>query len=202
MTEEEFPEPDVSILAYPRSLFSLPQRGIVYNPSILRCLPNPMWFKQSLLEGNPQFKQVIPQILLFCNSKIAVFQNVKDDSLILGVGDHVHDEDEDYLSGYLRMLSDALEIKSVSVPDGRFIGILNDDTHPFGRCHVGMIHAIHYPMINPKDPKVVAKASVMKMAGFYDLDSLLVNKEKFDAWSQLYIEHFETLKIPQLGMPL
>ena len=112
---------ELEVLAFPRSIFSVPTRDIVYDPSLLRAIPEPMWFKQDLVEQNPQFKQIVPFIMFFCDGKALTFTNGSSHSL--GLHDHIVFEDGDYLSGFLRIYN-ALSIQSVGVPSSRYIGLI------------------------------------------------------------------------------
>jgi predicted NUDIX family phosphoesterase len=64
------------------------------------------------------------------------------DRYSIGVGGHVNPEDgglDGDLSGALRR--EWLEELAVDfVPDFRFVGLLNDDTTPVGRVHVGLVY--------------------------------------------------------------
>ena len=148
---------------------------------------------RSEMEPDETWKQVIPYPVLRDGSRWFLMRRTKaggdarlHDRWSIGVGGHVNPEDgglDGDLSTALRR--EWLEELAVDfVPAFRFVGLLNDDSTPVGRVHVGLVYeadAAGRPVTIRETDKLsgsfVAAAEVEAVA------------DDLETWSRLAFEH-------------
>jgi predicted NUDIX family phosphoesterase len=104
---------------------------------------------RSAMESDESWKQVIPYPVLRNGDDWFLMRRTRaggdprlHDRYSIGVGGHVNPEDGG-LDGDLRpaLRREWLEELAVDfVPDFRFVGLLNDDSTPVGRVHLGLVY--------------------------------------------------------------
>lgn len=65
----------------------------------------------------------------------------------------------------------------------RVIGLINDDSNPVGRVHLGVVF-----MMDADRCSVKAKENHMLKAGFFNLFEIARNRADFETWSQILID--------------
>ena len=144
------------------------------------------------MESDESRKQVIPYPVLrdgeawFLMHRTQAGGDVRlHDRWSIGVGGHVNPEDEvdeGDLSGALRR--EWLEELAVDfVPDFRFVGLLNDDTTPVGRVHLGLVYEAD------ARGRPVAIRETEKLAGsFVPTARVAEVLDDLETWSRLAFE--------------
>ena len=100
---------------------------------------------RSTMEENPAFKQVIPYLVLRDGERYFLMRRTRaggdarlHDLWSIGVGGHLNPGDGDLPGGLLREWHE--EVVADFVPEFRLVGLLNDDTTPVGRVHLGAVY--------------------------------------------------------------
>jgi predicted NUDIX family phosphoesterase len=148
---------------------------------------------RSAMEPDESWKQVIPYPVLRDGARWFLMRRTKaggdarlHDRWSIGVGGHVNPEDgglDGDLSGALRR--EWLEELDVDfVPAFRFVGLLNDDTTPVGRVHVGLVYEAD------ADGRPVAIRETDKLSGsFVPAAEVEAVAEDLETWSRIAFEH-------------
>src|SRR5262245_45892962 len=97
------------------------------------------------MELDPSQKQVIPYLVLRDGERYFLMRRTRaggdarlHDLWSIGVGGHLNPGDGDLAGGLLREWSE--EVVADFVPEFRLVGLLNDDTTPVGRVHLGAVY--------------------------------------------------------------
>jgi len=147
---------------------------------------------RSLMEADESCKQVIPYPVLRDGDAWFLMRRTKaggdirlHDRYSIGVGGHVNPEDGG-LDGDLRpaLRREWLEELAVDfVPRFRFVGLLNDDTTPVGRVHVGLVYEADAA------GRPVAIRETDKLSGsFVDARDVAAVEDRLETWSRLAFE--------------
>src|SRR5215510_9111951 len=96
-------------------------------------------------EHDPSWKQVIPYLALRDRGRLFLMRRTRaggdarlHDRWSIGVGGHVHPVDGDPVAGLLREWREELDAEWL--PEPQPLGLLNDDSTPVGRVHIGLIY--------------------------------------------------------------
>lgn len=97
------------------------------------------------MEENPAFKQVIPYLVLRDGERYFLMRRTRaggdarlHDLWSIGVGGHLNPGDGDLVGGLRREWAE--EVVADFEPEFRLVGLLNDDTTPVGRVHLGAVY--------------------------------------------------------------
>jgi len=158
------------------------------NPDVMQFRP------RAAMEEDPSFKQLIPYIVIYNPKKREVFSYVRDTKIregrlaglrSIGVGGHIKKEDGDvdpYTAGLHRELGEEVAISPVY--EMSCIGIINDDSTPVGKVHLGIVHQLS------TTGKVGTLEDDLQDGRFIGLDELRkMDKTQFGAWSAIAMDH-------------
>ena len=150
---------------------------------------------RSEVEDDPGFKQIIPYVVFRCADSVFCYTRGKSQGEArlhrlrsLGVGGHVAEEDaqgrkslDAYQSAMRRELDEEVEVTS----PGRLgrVGLINDDSTPVGRVHLGVIHLfeLEYPSVSPREEGLAE-------AEFRPISTVASLRVEFESWSQICID--------------
>jgi len=150
-------------------------------------------------EPNPEYKQIIPYVIMVCGGEVFRYTRGKKGSeerlrslYSIGIGGHIsHDDeslfDDTYEAGMARELAEEVEISSAY--EETIVGVLNDDSNEVGAVHFGIVH-----LFRLDEPKVRRRESVIAEAGFVPISRLADEIDRYETWSQLCIK-----AIPELN---
>ena len=81
----------------------------------------------------------------------------------------------------VRELSEEVEIRS----PGRIrrVGLINDDSTPVGRVHLGVVHLYELDR-----PELVPREEGLAEARFFNVDAIQSLRSEFETWSQICID--------------
>lgn len=157
---------------------------------------------RSIMEKDPQFKQLIPY-LIFCYTdkagETSVFSYVRgkgmgEDRLhskrSVGIGGHINAEDAGvpgaeanlYYAGMNRELHE--EVRLETTFRERCVGLINDDLTEVGKVHLGIVHRfdLDEPLLFPNESDIIE-------SGFIPVSTLLaMPPETFESWSSISLQ--------------
>lgn len=153
------------------------------------------FLSREIAETNPQFKQLIPYVVIHCNKKVAHYQRGKASSegrlrskRSLGIGGHIQAEDTEsqsshYEQGLWRELSEEVGISRRS-PSPIVLGTINDDSNEVGSVHLGIVHLLELPTED-----LWSHEKQLQDLKFSCITELEKELESFETWSQLLMPH-------------
>ncbi len=154
---------------------------------------------RSEVEDDPAFQQIIPYVVfrslgsVFCYTRGKAGGEARLRRLrSLGVGGHVSEADAEgrgtlqaYELALRRELAEEVEVGSPGTI--RRVGLINDDSSPVGRVHLGVVHLFELDR-----PEVVAREEALSEAGFVAQRDLPGQADRFETWSRFCIERLLT----------
>ena len=150
---------------------------------------------RSEVEDDPSFKQIIPYVIFRSGGLVFTYTRGKagGESRLrrlrsLGVGGHVAEADaegrgtvEAYEMALRRELDEEVEVRSPGAI--RRLGLINDDTNPVGRVHLGVVHLYELDR-----PEVVPREDALADPEFLEVAGLPALRHRFETWSQFCID--------------
>jgi len=156
---------------------------------------------RSQAEENPDFKQIIPYVIIRQGDRWLHYVRGKasgEKRLVakgsIGVGGHINPEDQSlfdsgrdfYDRAVQRELHEELRI------DGEFhtriVALLNDDSTPVGKVHLGVVHLCELTQENVAR----GEASLTELR-FLRLEELCRRRAQLESWSQFCLDYLEAL---------
>ena len=161
-----------------------------FHPGIASFQPRPD------MEIDPSFKQIIPYVIFQCGDRVFRYTRGKTQGearlhakVSIGVGGHVDEADADgratrdaYQIALLRELDEEVIRESEGVMT--IVGLINDDSSPVGRVHLGVVHRFEL-----EHPRVKAREEGLADAGFVTIESLAAEFDRLETWSQIALEY-------------
>ena len=200
---------DENVLVFPRSLFE--QLGVFqgFNPDVDRYLPtildikNNNFMPRSQAETNPDFKQIIPYVLITDGKRILHYVRGKragEQRLVakgsVGIGGHINKEDYElslfaftfgmqaFQDAAKREVCEELAIQGEFNP--RPVGLINDDSTEVGRVHFGIVHVL---FCQPE--RVRKNEQVITQVEFVPIEELKAKRDQMETWSQLCLDNVD-----------
>ena len=170
----------------------------VFDPRNSRFLP------RAAAEEDPSWKQVIPYVILAHGDTVFCYRRGQRSTETrlralhsVGLGGHIRHTDDSlftapgraaYDAALERELTEEVEIGAAVLSD-TLVGLINDDTTPVGRVHIGLVHIrrLAAPAVRPREQKIAAP----RFATVADL--LADNTAELESWSRLCLEKWERL---------
>lgn len=165
---------------------------------------NNFFMQRSLAEADPNFKQIIPYVLLAHGGRILHYVRGKkagEQRLVakgsVGIGGHMNHEDEGlfaldkeaYLEGVRREVCEEINIGTAF--KNRIVALLNDDTTEVGRVHLGVVHVFQLETDN-----VQKREAMITGLAFLDKNELLARRDAMETWSQICVDSLDRLLGP------
>lgn len=152
---------------------------------------------RSEVEDDPAFKQIIPYVIFRSGNQVFTYARGKSGGEArlrrlrsIGVGGHVSEADaegrgtlEAYELALSRELAEEVEIGSPGTI--RRLGLLNDDSSPVGRVHLGVVH-----LYDLDRPEITVLEDALAEPEFLTIDVLASRGEEFETWSRFCIDEF------------
>jgi predicted NUDIX family phosphoesterase len=202
---------DEKVLVFPRSLFE--RLGVFqgFNADVARYLPtildpkNISFLSRAQAETNPDFKQIIPYVLITDGKSILHYVRGKkagEQRLVakgsIGIGGHINDEDHSLslfaFTFNMQAFQDAVkrEVCEELIIQDAFnampVGLINDDSTEVGRVHFGIVHLL---FCTPD--KVKKKEQVITQVEFVPIEELKAKRGQMESWSQLCLDNLDAL---------
>ncbi|MCF7956367.1 MAG: hypothetical protein K9M75_11235 [Phycisphaerae bacterium] len=164
----------------------------LFAPGIMSFMP------RSAAETNPDYKQLIPYVIMGCEGKYLNYIRGKragEKRLVgnrsMGIGGHINPVDENLFNQkdpremYLEAV--AREIKEeVNVETGytdKIVALLNDDTNEVGQVHLGVVHFWQL-----ESESVSRSEQMITQLNFMTSEELNQVRESLETWSQLCLD--------------
>lgn len=157
------------------------------------------------LEQNEDWKQLIPYMILThqdaaANVPLRLFAYRRTpkggeprlhQQRSIGIGGHINDQDgsdphDAFMRGARRELYEEVSLpqtSSVHFMPMAWAGLLNDDTTPVGRTHLGLVFQVVLDT-----PEVVSKATEHADDGLLTPEELRADLSSLEAWSQMLLQ--------------
>lgn len=194
-----------NVLVFPRSLFE--RLGVFqgFSAEVDRYLPtlldpkNNSFMPRALAETNPDFKQIIPYVVITDGKSILHYVRGKkagEQRLVakgsVGIGGHINDEDHTLFAFGLQAFQDAVkrevceELTIQSEFNARPVGLINDDSTEVGRVHFGIVHVL---LCAPDQVK--KNEQVITQMEFVPIEELKAKRDQMETWSQICLDHLD-----------
>jgi len=198
---------DENVLVFPRSLFE--QLGVFqgFNAEVDRYLPailenkNNSFQPRSQAETNPNFKQIIPYVVVTDGNSVLHYVRGKkagEQRLVskgsIGIGGHINDQDHSLFAVGLQAFQEAVrrevceELTVQGSFDAKPVGLINDDSTEVGRVHFGVVHVLFR-----SSEKVRKNEQVITQVEFVPIEDLKARREQMESWSQLCLDNLDAL---------
>ena len=156
---------------------------------------------RSLAEENPEFKQIIPYVLIRQGDRWLHYVRGKgsgEKRLVakgsIGVGGHINPEDQSLFDSGRDFYDRAVqrELHEELHTDGEFrtriVALLNDDSTAVGQVHLGVVHVCEL-----SDENISRGEASLTELRFLPLQELQNRREQLETWSQFCLDHLEVL---------
>lgn len=194
---------DEMVLGVPRRLLEILEIGQGFQPEaedrleVLLDPRNSRFRPRSQAEHDLEFKQLIPYVLIQKGDRWLHYVRGKasgEKRLVhmgsIGIGGHINPADESlfhrgrefYEAALQRELSEELSLEGVFPTEP--LGLLNDDSTPVGRVHLGIVHRCRL------DHREVSKGegSITELR-FLTLKQLVRRRPRLETWSRLCLDY-------------
>ncbi len=147
---------------------------------------------RAAVEDDPAWKQLIPYVVVRDGPDYFLMQRTRagadarlHDLYSIGVGGHVNPGDDGVLGGLRREWRE--EIEAGFDPQPHFLGLLNDDSTPVGRVHLGLVFEV------AANERPVRVREHDKLSGqFASAAAVRAVSERLETWSQLIFERLDS----------
>ena len=168
---------------------------------------NSFFRPRSQAEQDLDFKQLIPYVLIQKGNRWLHYVRGKtsgEQRLVhmgsIGIGGHINPDDESlfhrgrefYQAALQRELSEELSLEGVFPT--RPLALLNDDSTPVGRFHLGIVHHCRLD-----DREVTKREGCITDLRFLTLKQLLRRRQHLETWSQLCLDYLLTVEPSPAG---
>lgn len=177
-----------------------PYLNKLFAPGAMSFMPRPE------AEKNPDYKQLIPYVIMGCNGKYLNYVRGKragETRLVskrsMGIGGHINPVDDEaplfgtdfsevYQRAVDREIAEEVEVKANHTD--RIVALLNDDTNEVGQVHLGVVH---YWDLDSED--VTRREQMITQMNFMTADQLREVRETLETWSQLCLDGIDKMAI-------
>jgi len=155
-------------------------------------------------EEDPSFKQLIPYVVMVWKDKLLFYVRGKktEEGRLrslgsVGIGGHVSVTDhslfdrdirEVFAAGLRREVTEEVEVQTEFTE--RVAGLINDDSNPVGRVHLGVL-----VLWELKEPRVIKRERSITSLEFLTIEELRKRKNKLETWSQIVVDHWEEMNV-------
>jgi len=164
--------------------------GAIFAPGAPRFMP------RAAAEKNPDYKQLIPYIIMTHDGKYLTYVRGKRagetrlvDNRSIGIGGHINPVDDMGLLGigntYLEAVRREAE-EEVAIGCGhtdRIVALLNDDSNDVGKVHLGIVH---YWSLDSSE--VQRREQMITQMSFMTVEQLRGVRETMETWSQICLD--------------
>jgi len=152
-------------------------------------------------ETNPDFKQIIPYVLLVHGDSVFHYVRGKkagEQRLVakgsLGIGGHMNNEDEDlfnfdreaYNVAVQREVAEEVFIETTYT--NHVVALLNDDSNEVGKVHLGVVHIFRLESAAARK-----REAMITESGFLTISELRTRRDALETWSQLCLDGLDRL---------
>ncbi len=160
-------------------------------------------------ENNSIWKQPIPYCVVTSGDRVFTVQRTRGQSearlhglYSIGLGGHVEPQDRGdplFERALRRELDEELVIPDLDHLQLLFLGLLNDDSNPVGRVHMGLVYGLDVGDPTDQQKPVQVRESSKMTGGFRSLvgsQNLWQDRSRFETWSRILLK---ALVVPSGG---
>ena len=165
----------------------------------------PRFMSRSKAETDPNYKQLIPYVILTHDGKVLSYVRGKragESRLIghrsIGIGGHINPTDDmplfnaDFHEAYHAAVQRevAEEVSLQGAHTDHVVALLNDDSTEVGQVHLGIVH--WWELTSPnvgKNEQMITQLNFMTVAELQDVEDSL------ETWSKLCLDHLEEMTL-------
>ncbi len=163
----------------------------------------PKFMNRSEAEENPDYKQLIPYVIMSHRGKYLSYVRGKragETRLVgcrsIGIGGHINPPDDmplfykNFYPAYINAVDRevAEEVNVETAHSNHIVALLNDDSNEVGSVHLGVVH-----FWNLNEPKVSKREQMITQMSFMSPDELQKEKETLETWSGICVDHIEQI---------
>jgi predicted NUDIX family phosphoesterase len=161
---------------------------------------------RDIMEKNYRFKQIIPYVLIFYQSKILLYKRseMSDEQRLfnkysVGIGGHVEKDDRhlvvensyennigNFYSAMIREVKEEIGINS-SKSDFKIIGYINDDSNDVGKVHLGIVAELS---IYNKNILFSGEKDIIINRELVNVNEIKQNEEYLESWSAIIFREY------------
>ena len=164
----------------------------------------PCFMNRSQAEKNPDYKQIIPYVIMSCDGKYLSYVRGKragETRLVgcrsIGIGGHINPSDDmplfntdfrdTYLAAVDREVSEEVSVETNYT--NHIVALLNDESNEVGSVHLGIVHywALDTPKVNKRE-QMITQMAFMTSA---ELEGV---KDTLETWSGLCVNHLAEME--------
>ena len=164
----------------------------------------PCFMKRSEVEDDPNYKQLIPYVIMGCGGKYLSYVRGKragETRLVgnrsIGIGGHINPPDdmplfdvdfyETYLAAVQREVAEEVAVKTTHAD--RIVALLNDESNKVGSVHLGVVHywALDAPDVDKRE-QMITQMAFMTHAELQEV------KDTMETWSQLCLSRLAEIE--------
>jgi predicted NUDIX family phosphoesterase len=163
----------------------------------------PRFMPRSQAETDPAYKQIIPYVIMMHQGKVLSYvrgRRAGEARLVgnrsIGIGGHINPADDlplfnaDFRQTYLAAV--AREVAEEVIVDTGYtdhiVALLNDDSNPVGRVHLGIVHCWTLDA-----PKVARREQMITQLAFLSPAELCAARDSMETWSQLCLDGLDEM---------
>lgn len=155
------------------------------------------FIERTKAEEDPSFKQLIPYVVMMWANKLLFYVRGKgtgEERLkslgSIGIGGHISVSDqtlfdrsikEIFAAGLNREVAEEVEVQTEY--SEKIAGLINDDSNPVGRVHLGVL-----VLWKLEEPRVTKKERSITSLEFLRVEELRKRRNKLETWSQIVID--------------
>jgi len=164
----------------------------------------PCFMNRSQVEENPDYKQLIPYVIMSCEGKYLSYVRGKragETRLVghrsIGIGGHINPADdmplfntdfyETYLAAVEREVAEEVSVETSHT--NHIVALLNDESNEVGSVHLGIVH---YWDLDA--PNVSKREQMITQMAFMTSAELQGVKDTLETWSGLCVNHLEKMQ--------
>lgn len=164
----------------------------------------PQFMPRSLAEVSPEYKQLIPYVIMSYNGTYLSYVRGKragETRLVgnrsIGIGGHINPPDQmplfdtSFLPTYLTAVQREVEEEVVVETDhtNHIVALLNDESNEVGSVHLGVVH---FWSLN--SPDVTKREQMITQMNFMSADELKAAKDTLETWSAICVEGIDQIE--------
>jgi len=164
----------------------------------------PRFMDRSQVEKDPDYKQLIPYVIMGCDGKYLSYVRGKRagetrlaGQRSIGIGGHINPADdmplfntgfrETYLAAVDREVAEEVSVETSHT--NQIVALLNDESNDVGSVHLGIVHywALAAPNVNKREQMITQMA-------FMTSAELQALKHTLETWSGLCVDHLAEME--------
>jgi len=163
----------------------------------------PRFMRRSEAETNPDYKQVIPYVIMTHGGKYLSYvrgQRAGEKRLVgnrsIGIGGHINPGDNlplftvDFYDTYVAAVEREVteEVNVDTRHNDRVVALLNDDSNAVGQVHLGVVHCWTLDA-----PNVTRREQMITQLTFMTPAELRAVRDSMETWSQLCLDGLDEI---------